>query len=264
MAIIFALFALSVFLYRKTAGNNRVLKQLNTVKDKLFSVVAHDLRSPIASLVTMMKLANENRLNADMQAQLMKEMTGKVDNTYGLLDNLLRWAKSQMQGIIPAPVYFDAQEASREVTDTIQGVAAGKKIILNNHIGQHQVYADRDMFAVLVRNLTMNAFKYTSADGEITLGSELSDNMLIISVKDTGTGMPQEVQDKLFKLSETKSQRGTDNESGTGLGLVMCADFVKANGGKIWFTSKQGEGSTFYFNLPVVDKFETTPPQKIS
>jgi len=97
----------------------------------------------------------------------------------------------------------------------------------------------------------MNAIKYTPAEGKITIDSELSDNKLIISVKDTGTGMPQEVQDKLFKLSETRSQRGTNNESGTGLGLVLCADFVKINGGNIWFNSKQGEGSTFCFSVPV-------------
>jgi signal transduction histidine kinase len=249
--LIFVLLGLSVFLYRKVASQNREMKELHGVKDKLFSVVAHDLRSPLSSLITMLKLVNENRLNADMQAQLMRDITNRVDSTFGLLDNLLRWAKSQMQGMIPAPVYFDAQEASFEVTNAIEGVAAGKKIVLNNRIEKQQIYADRDMFAVLVRNLTTNAIKYTPAEGYVTIASELKDNMLIISVKDTGTGMPPEVQDKLFKLSETKSQRGTNNESGTGLGLVLCADFVKINGGKIWFTSKEGEGSTFYFSVPV-------------
>jgi two-component system sensor histidine kinase/response regulator len=106
------------------------------------------------------------------------------------------------------------------------------------------------MFAVVVRNLTMNAIKYTSTEGEVTLDSEQSGDKLIISVKDTGTGMPQEIQDSLFKLSETKSRYGTNNESGVGFGLVLCADFVKANGGDIWFNSVHGEGSTFYFSVP--------------
>ncbi|MCL2074234.1 MAG: HAMP domain-containing histidine kinase [Marinilabiliaceae bacterium] len=251
LLMIIALLLLVALLYRKTAEKNNELKKLHIVKDKLFSVIAHDLRSPIASLMTVMKLVNENQLDADMQAQLMNDLTCRVDSIYGLLDNLLRWAKSQMQRIIPSPVYFDAQEASREVTDFIRGVAESKKIILNNHIQKQQIFADKDMFAVLVRNLTTNAIKYTAANGEVTLDSELQNNMMVISVKDTGTGMPIEVQEQLFKLSETKSRRGTNDESGTGLGLVLCADFVKANGGNIWFTSKYGEGSTFFFSFPI-------------
>jgi len=251
LLMIIALLTLSVFLYRKTAEKNRELKQLHTVKDKLFSVVAHDLRSPMGALMSMLNLANENEIDAETQAQLLKDISVRVDDTYRLLDNLLHWSKSQMQGMIPAPALFDAQDGSRAVTDSLQSIAAHKNIVLNNRIQKQQIFADRDMFAVVVRNLTMNAIKYTPEVGEITLASELKDNMLIISVKDNGTGMPQEVQDKLFKLSETQSKRGTNNESGTGLGLVLCADFVKINGGNIWFTSAQGEGSTFYFSVPV-------------
>jgi len=251
LVIIIVLLTLSVILYRKTAEKNRELKQLHTVKDKLFSVVAHDLRSPMGALMSMLNLANNEMLDAETQAQLLKDISARVDDTYGLLDNLLHWSRSQMQGMTPAPVYFDAQEGSRAVTDSLQSIAAHKNIALNNRIEKQQVYADRDMFAVVVRNLTMNAIKYTPEVGEITLTSELKDNMLIISVKDNGTGMTKEVQEKLFKLSETRSKRGTNNESGTGLGLVLCADFVKINGGSIWFTSVQGEGSTFYFSVPV-------------
>ena len=229
---------------------NREMKELNTVKDKLFSVVAHDLRSPVSALASMMRLVDVNRENT-IEQELFKGISSSVDTTCDLLDNLLGWAKSQMQGIVPVLAYFDVQEGSRSVTDSLQTIADNKTIILQNRIEPHQVYADREMFAVVLRNLTSNALKYTSEGGEVILDSELSDNMLVISVKDTGTGMSQEVQNKLFKLSETKSKRGTDNESGTGLGLVLCADFVKANGGRIWFTSVPGEGSTFFFSVPV-------------
>jgi len=113
-----------------------------------------------------------------------------------------------------------------------------------------QKYADRDMFHVILRNLTTNALKFTSSGGEVTLTSELKDNMLIIAVKDTGTGMSAQVQEKLFKLSESNSSYGTNGEKGTGLGLILCADFVKTIGGKIWLTSEERKGTTFYFSIP--------------
>ena len=251
LALIIALFALSIILYRKTAEKNTELKKLHAVKDKLFSVVAHDLRRPMGALISILKLANKDMLDAETQAQLLKDITSRVDETYGLLENLLRWAKSQMQGIIPTPVHFNAQDASRTVTDAIQYIASSKGIILNNNIKEQQVFADPDMFAAIVRNMTMNAVKYSSAVGEVNLYSELTDNKLVISVKDNGTGIPKEIQDNLFDISKTQSRRGTNNESGTGLGLVLCADFVKMNGGSIWFTSKEGEGSTFSFTVPV-------------
>jgi len=251
-----ALLALAVFFYRKITKMNREMneknckmKELHTVKDKLFSVVAHDLRNPISALASIIRLVDINRLNA-IEQELFKGISSSVDNTCDLLDNLLGWAKSQMQGIVPVPVYFDAQEESRSVTDSLQAIAAKKQIVLENCIEQMQLYADRNMFAVVLRNLTTNAIKYTSAEGTIILASDLSGDMLTVSVKDTGTGISQEIQDKLFILSEAKSQRGTDNENGTGLGLVLCADFVKANGGNIWFTSVPGEGSTFFFSVP--------------
>ena len=238
---------------RALSQANSEFKELHGVKDKLFSIVAHDLRSPISSLMNMLKLINTNELDTEIQAQLLSDISCRVDDTYGLLDNLLYWAKSQMQGMAPSPVYFDIQNESQIETNRLQSAAAAKKISLNNCIDDYMAYADRDMFAVVIRNLVSNAIKYTSAAGEITLSSELSGDMqmLVISVKDGGTGMSQDVQNKLFKLSETKSRRGTNNESGTGVGLVLCADFVKINVGNIWFTSKEGEGSTFSFTVPV-------------
>jgi len=265
LVIIFVLLALAIFFYRKIRENNRELNEMNriiteknseleelhTVKDKLFSVVAHDLRNPMSALMSVLKLTHMNVLDAETQARMLKDVSKQVNNVYGLLDNLLRWAKSQMQGMVVSPVYFDVQKEIRTVESGLQEIAAAKMVALNNLAGNQEVYSDRDMFSVVVRNLATNALKYTSAGGEVTINSELLDSMLVVSVKDTGTGMPQEVQDKLFNLSETQSRRGTNNESGTGLGLVLCADFVKANGGNIWFSSVQDEGSTFFFSVPV-------------
>jgi len=251
LVIIFTLLFMLIHFYMKTLEKNRELKELHSVKDKIFSVVAHDLRSPMVSLMSLLKLTSMKKLDAETQAGLLKDISKRVDDVFGLLDNLLRWAKNQMHGLVMSPVYFDVKNEIDTVMDGLHDIAASKKISLNNRAGHFEVYADRDMFSVVVRNLTTNAIKYSPVKSEITIDSELSDDKLVISVKDSGTGMPQEVQEKLFKLSETKSERGTNNESGTGLGLVLCAEFVKANGGNIWFTSIQGEGSTFFFSVPV-------------
>lgn len=254
LVVILALIALLAYYSWLTKKKNQELKKLHHVKDKLFSVVAHDLRSPIGALASMLKLVNENMLDTDTQTELLKSISNRVDDTYGLLDNLLHWSKSQMQGIVPSLAYFDVQATSCLVTNSLQGIAAGKQIRLDNRIEKLQAYADKDMFAVVIRNLTMNALKYTFTGGEVSLESELLGDELVISVKDNGTGMTQDVQDRLFKLSETTSKRGTNNETGTGLGLVLCADFVKTNGGRIWFESKPAQGSIFFFSLPILPK----------
>ena len=253
-----ALFAIAIFFYRKIRekkremeDKNHEMEKMNTVKNKLFSVVAHDLRSPVFALTAVLKLTQKNEFDAETQVRLLKDISKRFDDVSGLIDNLLRWAKSQMQGIVMSPVYFDVQNEIRTVLENLQDIAVDKMITMNNRTEKREVYADRDMFSVVVRNLAMNALKYTPPGGELTIDSELSGNLLVVSVKDTGTGMSQEVQEKLFKLSETKSRRGTKNESGTGLGLVLCADFVKANGGSIWFTSEPNKGSTFFFSVPV-------------
>ena len=254
LVIILTLLILIAFFFRKINEKNREMKDLHAVKDKLFSVVAHDLRSPVSSLISILKLVDSNQLNPEEQTQVFKNISNRVENTYNLLESLLRWSKRQMQGIITQPVYFDVQQESRSITDSLKDNAAQKKIVLLNRIEQQQVFADRDMFSIVLRNLITNAIKFSFLEGEITLSSKLSGEMLVISVQDTGTGMSQEVQNKMFKLSETKSQLGTENEKGAGLGLVMCADFVRANGGDIGFTSAQGEGSTFFFSIPVKNR----------
>jgi signal transduction histidine kinase len=250
VTVILLLLVVSIYYYSKTLQQNHKLKFLHRGKDKLFSVLAHDLRLPIATLSSLLQIDDESILDDENRIKLLKSISGSVEEIYTMLENLLHWAKSQMSGMKPEPVFFDVQERSFAVTDALLVFSTRKNIELNNCIEKHQVYADCNIFDVVIRNLTMNAIKYTGAVGKITLSSEVSGNMLIISVVDTGIGIPCDIQGSLFNFMETQSRQGTDNEKGTGLGLVLCADFVKASGGSIRFSSKEGEGSTFSFSLP--------------
>ncbi|MCL2073642.1 MAG: HAMP domain-containing histidine kinase [Marinilabiliaceae bacterium] len=253
LSLIFILFALLIILYRKTVEKNNELKSLHTVKDKLFSVISHDLRAPMATLTSMLKFANKKSLDTETRAHFFSDISTRVDDTFSLLDNLLRWSKNQMKRIVPSPVSFNIRKEIQEITDDLLNIAQAKKITLNVHCEEFLVYADRDMFAVVMRNLLTNAIKYSFPKGEVKIVTKLANDlkMITVSVKDVGIGMSQEVQDNLFKLSKTKSVKGTNNESGTGLGLALCADFVKINSGDIWFNSKEGEGSTFFFSIPM-------------
>ena len=243
----------SLYFYFKAVKRNHELKALHKSKDKLFSVLAHDMRGPLAALISLLKLTTKDRDDSQMSMMLLKEVADLVENNYVLLDNLLNWTRSQMKGIKTKPVKFDIADDSRILIRSLQNFANNKNIDLTNNVESHHVFADRDMYTVVLRNLTMNALKFTAAQGHITVNSELKDNFVIISVQDTGVGMSREVQEKLFNFTETISHKGTCNESGTGLGLVLSADFIKANGGKIWFTTEQGKGSTFYFSVPLVN-----------
>ena len=229
----------------------RQSEEMHKAKDKVFSVVSHDLRGSIANLISILRLIIECEEDTEIKTVLLKDATAQLEMNFEMLDNLLRWAKSQMHCIVAIPSLFDIQEKSRIVTDSLQNMAVNKQIKLINRIEKQQVDVDLDMFNVILRNLTTNALKYTSTTGEVILTSELKKKKLVISVKDTGTGMSSEVQEKLFKLSESNSKLGTHNEKGTGLGLVLCADFVKTIGGEIWFTTEHGKGSTFHFSIPV-------------
>ncbi|MCL2074659.1 MAG: ATP-binding protein [Marinilabiliaceae bacterium] len=252
LLLIFALLSLLILLYRKTTEKNNELKKLHAVKDKLFSVISHDLRTPLAALTSVLRFASKKTLDAEMRERFFKDISSRVDDTFSLLDNLLCWSKNQMKKIVPSPASFNIRVEIQEIIDNSQTIAQAKQISLTNLCENYIVFADRDMFAVVVRNLITNAIKYSHEEGEVKISAQVANDlkMINISVNDNGIGMSQEVQDNLFKLSKTKSVKGTNNESGTGLGLTLCADFVKMNGGVIWFNSKEGEGTTFSFSVP--------------
>ena len=250
LPLIIILLIISIIIYRKSIEKNNELKKMHSVKDKLFTIVSHDLRSPINSLANTLKLANTLTINTENKARILKDVSTRVDNAYGLIDNLLIWSKNQMKTIEPTPENFDIQENITSIVTDLQDIADDKKIGFEINVQNSQIYIDKDMFMIIMRNLISNAIKYSYSNGKITINSDSTDNNIIISVKDTGVGMTQNVQNTLFNLSETKSILGTDNETGTGLGLVLCADFVQKNGGKIWVKSKENDGTTVFVTFP--------------
>ena len=251
LVLIFILFALSLLLYKVTIQKNRELKNLNKVKDKLFSVIANHLRTPIKNLSITLKNSSQELSKKESNQKLLKDVSNKVDETYGLVDNLLLWSKTQMRGVVASPIYFDPNEVTMSVIEEFDEVAQNKRITLLNKVEKRSIYADRDMFFVVLRNLIANAIKYSYKESEVYINSEPSGNNLIISVKDTGIGIAQNAQNTLFKLSENKSQPGTNNEIGPGLGLILCDYLVKLNNGTIWFESNK-QKTTFFFEMPTI------------
>jgi signal transduction histidine kinase len=258
LVLILMLVVMLVIYYKKRVNDNKLLQrnneelqELHGVKDKLFSLIAHDLRNPMISFMSMIKLFSLREVGPEEQDEMLEDISNKANETYSLLNNLLYWSKSQMNGISPQPGYFDIRERSNESIRSLEHQALYKGIVLYNAITSLQVWADPDMTDVVFRNLITNAVKYSQSGDIVTIASAVKGDFVEISVKDTGIGISPETQQKLFNISETTSQRGTTNESGSGLGLVLSADFVRLNGGTIWFESELGKGSTFYFTIPL-------------
>ncbi len=228
------------------------LEDLNKLKDKLLSIVSHDFRSPLNTLKGSLSLLVRGALSEDEFKMLTKDLLEKLDHTYNLLENLLHWAKSQMEGMKVYPREINIHEIAEDCIDLLAPIAEKKLVSLhNNVIPGSAAFADNEMIKLVIRNLVSNAIKFSNASGVVQLSSELQNGQIIICVKDVGTGISNENQEKLFRI-ESVTTSGTSNERGIGLGLLLCKDFVERNGGTIWFESEYLKGSTFSFTLPVV------------
>ncbi|HPR32789.1 MAG TPA: PAS domain S-box protein [Prolixibacteraceae bacterium] len=235
------------------------LRQNNATKDKFFSIIAHDLRSPFASILSLTELMDENSqsLSAAELQQFAQSINKTARSTYQLLDNLLEWSRLQ-RGIIPfnpEPIRID--EAFLRFDEQIEEAARKKGIKLETHIkGDNiSVFADKNMVKTILRNLLTNAIKFTYPGGSVIMNVEKqADSRVLLSINDTGIGMKKELIDNLFHIDRNVSRPGTLNEPSTGLGLIICKEFVERHNGTIWAESNTGEtgtaGSTFYFTLP--------------
>ncbi len=228
------------------------LRELNSLKDKLFSIIAHDLRSPLFSLITMLNIAKEGHFTPESFKQILDELSDNVNHTTSLLENLLTWAKNQMHGTKVNPLNFDIKELADSRLRLLKDAAESKEVrLINNIAAGTYIFADKDMTDIVVRNLISNAIKFCNAGDRVTLWSFSDGATVTVCVEDTGLGMTPDVQDKLFGTQIT-STPGTKNEKGTGLGLILCKEFIQMNGGAIWAESQPGKGSKFFFTLPAV------------
>lgn len=226
-------------------------EKLNTFKDKLFSIISHDLRNPIASLKGALDLLKMDYLTEEERSMLVEKLSQDLQSSSYLLDNLLNWAKSQMQGLKVMPVYLTLQELIAENFDLLSSQALEKQITLEANIAKDlKVYADLEITKTIIRNLLHNAIKYSFQAGKVSVSAYPKDELVVIAVRDQGRGMSAEEQKKLFG-SEHFSKYGTANEKGSGLGLLLSKDFVEKNGGSIWVESTENKGSTFCFTLPI-------------
>jgi len=235
-------------------NKNEELMKLNVEKDKFFSILAHDLRSPFNSFLGLTKMLVEGTpsLTQDKIQKIAESMRKSATNLYGLLENLLEWSSLQTGIKTFNPASVKLHERISETMASIREMASRKGIDINYNIPEDLVvYADENMLGSIIRNLSSNAVKFTHRGGNVIITVNPNSNGYVeISFRDTGVGMHREMVENLFKLDIDTSRKGTDNEPSTGLGIILCKEFVEKHGGKLWVESEEGKGSTFYFTLP--------------
>lgn len=224
-------------------------------RDKLYSVITHDLRSPMGSIKMVLNMLILNLPSEKIGAEMYELLTmanQTTEDVFSLLDNLLKWTKSQIGKLNVVYQDVDLVEVTDGVIEIFSMVASLKKIRIHEMKPEKMmVNADIDMLKTVVRNLLSNAIKFSKENSEVLVKMEEVDGMAVVSVQDYGCGISEEGQKKLLHTDTHFSTFGTNNEEGSGLGLLLCKDFVVKNGGKLWFTSKEGEGSIFSFSIPV-------------
>jgi signal transduction histidine kinase len=234
---------------------NEALEKTNSEKDKYFSIIAHDLRGPFNSLLGLTKIMTEDLQTMTMEEieQIAANLRKSANNLYNLLENLLQWSRVQRGIIRYVPEAFLVSSGISESLNIVLDSAVKKGIAVSIDIQDDlKIFADRHMFETVIRNLTFNAVKFTPKGGHIAVMAKKTGNEMIeVSIRDSGIGMSEQYISKLFLLSEQTNRPGTDGEPSTGLGLIICKDFIEKHGGQILVESEVGKGSTFIVRFPV-------------
>ncbi len=239
----------------KIDKDNIQLKELNATKDKFFSIIAHDLRGPLGNLKNFGEIIwlSHDDFDDEKRKELLELLTQGAKETYNLLDNLLKWARSNVGGLVCKPAQISVNDIVNENFKILHRNAVTKKISLNNKLDENTVlFADYDMINTVIRNLISNAVKFTPTGGNIDIISrKTNDNRIEIGVSDSGIGMNKELISGLFKIETVHTTLGTNKERGSGLGLKLCKEFIEKHKGNIWVESEEGKGSIFWINFPV-------------
>jgi signal transduction histidine kinase len=256
--ISFLLFALSLVLInmglreRQIQLLNKQLEKLNTDKDRFISILAHDLRGPFSGLLGFAGLLTDNvrKTSIDEIEYQLNIINNSAKSIYILLEDILMWARNQSGKLPFEPQKLKFSTIYTEVIESLRLNANIKNIAINHFSsGELYVYADKNMVYTILRNLISNAIKFTKNGGKIDIYAETGSSEVTITVSDNGIGIESDMIAKIFDISEAHTTQGTANEEGTGLGLLLCKEFVEKHGGKIWVESKTGKGSNFKFTL---------------
>lgn len=238
------------------------LKQTNNTKDKLFSIIAHDLKSPINNLSAFLKLLVDDydEHTEEFRKNVIHELYDSFKQTNTLLSNLLIWANSHLESLDIRPVDFCINELIKENILFTSNMAKKKNIQVKNTATEDlYVNADQEMIKTVIRNLIANAIKFTHRDGLVEVSCTLNKTSVQISIKDNGVGIAPEMLGHILKPNSHITTKGTENEKGTGLGLSICKEFVEKNYGEIWVESELGIGTSFYFTIPTEIAKQTKP-----
>jgi signal transduction histidine kinase len=230
------------------------LKELNATKDKFFGIIAHDLKNPLSSLIGASELLINyvNQLDKDNILNISMLLHGSARQGYALLENLLEWSMTQTGKLEFSPQKLILNEIIKDTISIFKTQATNKNVDLQCKInGILEAEFDKNLIGSVLRNLLSNAIKFTPKNGKVFIHAHKVQENIEISVKDTGIGIPEDIGNNIFRIDVKYTREGTEQEKGTGLGLLLCKEFIEKHGGRIWVGSKLGEGSEFKFTIPL-------------
>jgi len=235
--------------------NNNELREIIKAKDTFLSIIAHDLRSPFNAILGFLQilLDEHEKYNSDEFVKIIKILNESANQTFELLENLLTWSLIQKNGIKYSPENLEFKKVLYETISGLQVLADKKNIRISHVICEYDlIFADKNMLTLILRNLISNAIKFSNTDCKVIISTceNVYGNFLEIAVSDEGVGIPKDEIGNLFHIDKKNSKEGTAKEKGTGLGLILCKEFVEKHDGMIWVESELGKGSIFSFTIP--------------